>query len=329
MQRSILLFLCVIVIFIAQCAESTVEPTPVVTNIPTETPVIGVFLETVVPPTAVFVQTTTTPLPSPTITPTPTPIVHQVQEGETLLEIAWQNGTTIDAVVAVNPGMNPDFLTIGQTVVLPPPSAPVAQEVRGTAVPVQVAVTQVQTFQTSVGSLWVLGEVVNEGSLPVEQVQVAIDLKDDAGEAVGSFVMWTAVTLIQPGAKAPFGILIPEVTNNLSQPVVSIAGGNSVVDLGSRTIDVTVVEAALSRQSERVEFTGVIQNKGAQPVNQMLLTATFYNEQGDITGFQQQVLSQILQRGETAVFTLNAAPPGSDASSALITIEATLAEEIN
>lgn len=327
MQRSIVLFLCVIVVFTAQCAESTVEPTPVVTILPTETPVIGVSLETVVPPTAVFIQTTATPLPTPTITPSPTPIVYLVQEGETLLEIALLNGTTVEAITAVNPGMNPDFLSIGQAVVLPPPSVIVTQIERGTAVPVQVMVGQVQTYQTAVGSLWIMGEVINDGSLPVELVQVKIDLSDVDGELVRSFEVWTAVSLIQPGAKAPFGVLVPEVPANLNQPVVSIVSGNSVVDLGSRSMDVVVVETAVSTQSERVQLTGSMQNSGDQPVNQMILTTTFYNDQGNITGFQQQVLSQMLQMGETAVFTLNAAPPGNMTSHAVINVEAAVVVE--
>ncbi len=322
MQRLILFFIFVIVVFTAQCAESTVKPTPVVTNLPTETPVIGVSLETVVPPTAVFIQTTATPLPTPTATPPPTPIVHLVQEGETLLEIALLNDTTVEGITAVNPGMNPDFLQIGQAVVLPPPSTPLAQEVQGTAVPVQVTVSQVQTYQTSVGSLWVIGEVLNEGSLPVEQVQVNGSLLDDGGEVVASFAVWTAVSLIQPGSKAPFGVLMPEVPADVGRPVVSIAGGSTVVDLGSRSVDVVVLETAVSSQSERVELTGSIKNNGEQSANRLIITATFYNDRGDITGFQQQLLSQTLQAGETAVFTLNAAPPGNMTSHAAVSVEA-------
>ena len=328
MRRSSLLVSVLILFFNAQCAEAEVEPTPVVTNPPTETPVIEVSLETVVPPTAVFTQPTITPLPplpTLTVTPTPTPIVYLVQEGETLLEIAILNGTTVEEITAVNPGMNPDFLQIGQAVVLPPPATPVAQVVQGTAVPAHVTITQIQTYQTSVGSMWVLGEVSNDGTLPVELVQVAIELVNIEGEVVGSFVVWTAVSLIQPGTIVPFGGLVSEVPNNLQQPKVTITGGNSVVDLGSRSVDVNVVETAVTDQSERVELTGSVQNNGEQPVNQIRLTATFYNDQDQITGFQQQVLSQTLQPGEMAEFTLNAAPPGSRTSRAVINVEAAVA----
>jgi LysM repeat protein len=324
MQRSILLFSLLIVLSMTRCAESTVEPTSVVNSLPTETPEIGVILETVAAPTVVFVQTTATPLPSPTVTPTPTPIVYKVQEGETLLEIAWSNGTTIEEITAVNPGLNPDFLSIGQEVVLPPPATPAAQVVAGTAVPVQVTVSQVQTYQTSVGGLWILGEVVNEGVQPVDQVQVNVALLDDMGEVLGSYVVWTAVSLIQAGQTAPFGVLVPQVPNNYSQPSASIAGGNSVVDFGSRATAVAVVESSLTVQSDRVTLAGLIQNNGELPVNQILLTAAFFNDENEITGFQQLALTQTLRMGETAVFTLNAAPPGSRSNHAAISVEAAL-----
>lgn len=313
----------------AQCTQTSVEPTPEPTFTPTVTPVVGVDFVTVAPPTAVLVQTTPTQLPTPTVTPTPTSIVHLVQEGETLLGIAIENGTTVEEITAVNPGMNPDFLQIGQAVVLPPPSAPLAQTVRGTAVPIQVVIYQFAAYQTAVGSLWLLGEVVNEGSLPVEQVQVTIDLLDDANGVIDSVTAWTAVTLISPGEKAPFGVLITERPANFSRPAISIAGGHTLVDLGSRTIDVAVVETAVTIKSEHVQVTGAVENKGEQPVNQIILTATFYDDQGGITGFQQQTIPETLADGETAEFMLNATPPGSLTTQVSIHAEALVAVESN
>ena len=79
---------------------------------------------------------TVTPTPTPTQTPTPLPsptpippIVHQVQSGETLITIAEMHNTTIEDIVALNPGVDSELLQVGQVLLIPvgtPTPAPTA-----------------------------------------------------------------------------------------------------------------------------------------------------------------------------------------------------------
>jgi LysM repeat protein len=67
---------------------------------------------------------TLTPLPSatPTTSPTPTPIpplAHPVQYGETVSSIADAYETTVEAILAENPGLAPEFLQVGQVLLIP------------------------------------------------------------------------------------------------------------------------------------------------------------------------------------------------------------------
>lgn len=81
--------------------------TPTPTTTPTRTP-------TATPPL--------TPTQTPTITPTPTPIpplVHQVQEGDTLIAIAVTYDTTVEAILDLNPDVDPDLLQVGQLLLIP------------------------------------------------------------------------------------------------------------------------------------------------------------------------------------------------------------------
>lgn len=83
-------------------------PTPSPTPRPTATPTPAATL---------------TPTATPTETPTPTPLpprAHQVQFGETLSGIAVQYGTTVEEIIALNPGLNPDALQVGQVLLIPP-----------------------------------------------------------------------------------------------------------------------------------------------------------------------------------------------------------------
>ncbi len=84
-----------------------------VTIFPQPTPVLPA---TIAPPVADVAPTT------PPIEPTAAPRVSQyvVQQNDTLWDIAIRFGfTTLDPILAVNPGLNPDFLSLGQVIQIP------------------------------------------------------------------------------------------------------------------------------------------------------------------------------------------------------------------
>ena len=81
-------------------------------------------------PTAFPTRTpTTTPTATPTQTPMPTstptpipPLVHQVQDGETLLAIAVTYDTTVEEIQALNPDVDPELIQVGQLLLIPVPT---------------------------------------------------------------------------------------------------------------------------------------------------------------------------------------------------------------
>ncbi|MCA9899995.1 MAG: LysM peptidoglycan-binding domain-containing protein [Ardenticatenaceae bacterium] len=315
MRRLILIFTAVCLLLVACDSGSEELITPSATAVPTPTPQIGVSFATRAAPTVAVIQTTPTPLPTPTATPTPTPIVYQIVSGDTILGIAIQRGTTVEQILALNPGIVPENLQIGQGVILPPPPTVNPLLAPGTAVPIQVVVTKIHAYQTPVGSLWLLGEVTNEGETAVENIQVEIGLLAADGRLLGSVPAWVATAIIPPGARGPFGVLLNEpptefAEGNAAQPSVAIIGGQAVVELGTRTLDVTVAGDALTTDDDTVSVAGTIVNEGDTAVTQIQLTATFYDAQGNVTGFQQQVLAEVLGVGEERPFQLQSAPPG-------------------
>ena len=81
-------------------------------------------------PTASPTRTATaTPTATPTQTPMPTstptsipPLVHQVQEGETLLAIAVTYDTTVEEIQALNPDVDTELIQVGQLLLIPVPT---------------------------------------------------------------------------------------------------------------------------------------------------------------------------------------------------------------
>lgn len=293
---------------------------------PTPAP-IGIPFVTLPPATAVVIEMTPTPLPTPSSTPTPTPIVYVIDAGDTLLALAWQRGNTLEDILALNPGIRPELLQIGQQIVLPPPATPMAQAAASTPVPLQLAVVQLQTYRTPVNSLWLLGEVHNAGTVPVENVQMEIGLRDEMGNLVGTAVTWVAASVIPVEGRAPFGVLLPEIPAGFSYPTVAIVGGQSVQDMGTRYLGIVGQEIAVSHDGELAQATGKVINAGDATATTVRLILTLYDSQGFISGFAQQLLDGPLLPGENTPFAFRLALPGGEPVSAHLLVNALRQED--
>lgn len=52
-------------------------------------------------------------------------VVHEIKAGDTFLHLSFFYGSTIEDILAANPGLDPDLLQIGQQVIIPVTSSPV------------------------------------------------------------------------------------------------------------------------------------------------------------------------------------------------------------
>lgn len=302
--RLLLLF----ALLLASCSAPPAGP-PTATPTRTATPEIGISLVTRAPPTVAVVRTTPTPLPTATATPTATPIVYTIAEGDTLLGIAIDNLTTVDEIKALNPGVVPELLQIGAQLQLPPPATAIFQGTPSTPIPFQVVVEQVNFYRTPVGSLWVLGEVANEGEFAAADVLVQIDLP--TGEQSLAVPAWVQPPLLPPGARAPFAALVREAPQSEVMPAVSVVGGAPLRDAGSHYLDLAAEVTEATIEDDLVALTGIITNTGALTATTISVVATFYDTQERVSGYSQQLLPGPLAPGETAPFALEGTPPGA------------------
>lgn len=310
------LVVVVVVVFLVGCGQDTPAVTPPAAQPPptvTLTPEVGVAFVTIAPPTVAVIQTTPTPLPTPTETPTPTPIAYQVVEGDTIWVIAAKSYRTVDEILALNPGVRPNLLQIGQTLLLPPPATPVFQNTGSTPVPIRVTVVSVTPYQTPLGGLWLLGEVVNEAEMPAQNLQLTLDLLDSAGQIIHTTTVWVAASLLMPQQRAPFGVLLPQRPADFASTRVSVTGGDTVIDRGTRYLDLTVTVNAADLDETQANLEGQIENAGEAAAAQILLVASLYDAQGRVTGYYQAVYDQVLPAGSRLPFAFSAAPPGGRA----------------
>jgi len=323
-------------------ACATAEPLPVIEQLPTFTPrprdtasaqlgaddapLLDLAFATRVPPTAVVIQTTPSPLPPPTETPTPTPIIYTITEGDTILGIAIDKYTTTEDILTRNPGVQPNLLSIGQEIILPPPATAVFSGEPTTPVPLNVIVRSIEQYTTPVGSVWLVGEVHNDSSFFVEDIQLELTLIGQNGIDLGKTAVWTPFSLLAPQEQAPFAILIADPPAQIEQTQAAVIDGRAFAQLDpvtdSRTLSLSVSESDFNSTENKVTVTGIIENNGAETAVQPQLTATLYDQAGHISGYGQLTVSDPIPANGRVPFTLRLAPPGAPPTAVTFHIQA-------
>jgi LysM repeat protein len=291
------------------------------------------------PPTAAAAQSTTlTPVLtattslSPTLIvqtataePSPTPIIYIVEEGDTLLAIAIDRGTTVEEILSLNPGLQPALLQIGQQLILPAAAAP-AGTTSGAAgsLPGGVEVTGVGSYVNPAGGRWILGEVANGGEEALENVQVTVDLLDASGSVLHSEVVWTANSIIRPGGRSPFGLLLVDVPQNFDHPLVTVMAANQVNELGTRYLDLSVTASESAAEDGFVRLSGEVLNEGESIAAKIVVVITLYDATGNVTGYVLREIEGDLAPGASSQFVVDIVPPGGTVEDFELTAEATV-----
>jgi LysM repeat protein len=282
----------------------TVEPTTEIQ--PTRTP--STALEPAPGPTS----TATFAPPASTATPTvtPTPIVHVVQEGDTLGAIAFQYGVSVEAIQAANGIENPQFLRISQELIIPTggdADNAAASLLLPTPTPLPLVAQGVTFYETPVGSLWCLGEVVNTTDSTLMNVQVYLALFDAAGERLIEASAFTAADVIPPGERSPFGILFTSPPLGWVNFQIAVTRGEAAGVLAASYVPMTATEIVGQASDPYFQVSGVVQNTSPdQAADNILVTVTTYDAAGLVTGFRQGKveLASPLAPGATAPFSV-------------------------
>jgi LysM repeat protein len=178
---------------------------------PTETPTPTETATATFTATASNTPTITpTPLPTdtpePSATPTPSgPFEYTVQEGDTLSTIADQYETDIDTLLALNPWIDPQTLTIfvGDKILIPAPDTILPSP---TAVPSDLPSGTIIEYRVLVGdNLWVIASKFNS---TVESIVEENEL-ENANDISAGQILKIPVNLVTPVPTATVGTVFP------------------------------------------------------------------------------------------------------------------------
>lgn len=267
MRKNLLLF----AMLVSACATPTTTPTDVslqpyltVTSAPTSTPDVLVIIETPIP--------------------TSTPQTYTIQQGDTISQIAEKFNISQDALRAANPDMNPNILSIGDTILIPDPAAPLAAA--STPTPVPAPVTQTICHPTADTGLWCFALIQNTADTPLENVSAQITLFDENRNIIASDTAFTPLDIIAPNSSLPVVVFFPNISENANprvQVLSAMQGGGAYLP------------AALNNTIAQIKWDG----KSAQVSGQIYLpsesnaatlvwvAAVAYDKNGRVVGVKR------------------------------------------
>jgi len=250
-----------------------------------------------------------TPSPSPTLSstpprlptaamPSPTPWTYQVQKGDTMLGIALRFGVPLEELKQANPGVDPQFLSVGARLIIPVN----ADNPAGLPTPTPVPLTVGTPFCAPAvdGSAVCLVTVTNPGPQAVEAVSVWVALENGEArnvEALNDLLPAGSTTVAvarfappappRPRAAARLLRALPVDEERQQQRYLSVA------------LDETKTTIAVDGRSARVVGEATV---NAEQTGQIWVVAVAYDDRGRPVGARRWEAGAPTAGGQTVSF---------------------------
>jgi murein DD-endopeptidase MepM/ murein hydrolase activator NlpD len=236
-------------------------------------------------------------------------VIHVVVRGDNLLALSYQYGVSLEALIEANGIENPRYLQIGQRLVIPRQGdGPAAGQVTPTPTPMPLQIVGLAFYRTPVGSLWCMGEVLNERDEFLELVQLRIILYNVDGEPVDEAEGFTATDVVPGLGRAPFALLFPNPpADGFASHEVVVVGAEPLLYWGGRHRDLVVEELEAGMEGASFSVRGELANAGEENATDVELTVTAYDAEGQVVGVRQAMLDP-LPAGERRAFALDLVP---------------------
>jgi LysM repeat protein len=231
-----------------------------------------------------------TPASTPTATslPTPTPFTHTIVEGDMLGGIALQYGLTVEDLLAANPDVDPGFLRVGSTVVVPLDQDELLVSATPVAMPIQIETPNCYPIKDGGGFCLMLA--TNEGETGVENLSAKIGLISKAGESVAEEIALPPLNVLPAGESLPVLAYFP----NSIQPDLEVRG-EVVSALPILEEDTRYLMAGVELEEVIVEPDGkqaavlgqVVVLSGSEPPDYLWVAAVAYGKDGEVIGLRK------------------------------------------
>ncbi len=165
----------------------------------------------------------------------------------------------------------------------------------------EVSIQNDQHYIGSDGSLHIVGEILNQFDMPLNQIDVHVTLYSE-NEIVDTVRTSSLVNTIMPGMKGPFDLVI---TGQKAQIIddYTMEVSYKVSSPKNQVIDVT--SSDISRDKfDNLIITGTVVNNGESTANAISIVATLYDKEGNVAAVSKSLARPDYLRSNDEVFFL-------------------------
>jgi LysM repeat protein len=253
--------------------------------------------------TAVILPSATS---EPTQAPIPssTPVIYTIVRNDTLSSIARHFKITVDALLAANPGTSPQALSVGQTLVIPPASAPASgQAFQVTPVPLMPGAG---TCRPSGTGTTCLIPVHNPYPVALENIKLKVTLLDQNEQELLSQETVLPLNLLPADQVLPAVVHFDGVTSQLP-PRVELLTAMQLAPADKRYLKTEIQNLLVSVDWNGLSANvqgGILLPATEKPARLLWLAAVAYGKNDQIIGVRRWEWSGTLQPGSVQPFSL-------------------------
>ena len=227
-------------------------------------------------------------VPLKTPLPTSTPFTYSVQQGETISGIALKFGVSIDELIAINPEVSPNAMSIGTTLKIPSiPNNPTAES---TPTPAPFTVEQIECYPTTNKGMWCFMLAHNDFPDFMENVTAQVTLVDSNETFIATQTALLPVNILPPNTSLPLSIYFPPDIPIDAKPQVQILTAIRLSPNDSRYLPATVNNTLIqiNANGHFANITGEVRLPAeSKAATQTWVAAVAYDESGRVVGVKR------------------------------------------
>jgi hypothetical protein len=215
--------------------------------------------------------------------------------------IAEQFGISLDDLLAANPEISSNAMSVGTTLKIP--SDPANPSGEPTPTPAPFTVEQIECYPTADGGMWCFVLAHNDFPDFVENVSAQISLVDSNGTTLGSQTALLALNILPPNTSLPLAAYFPDVPAD-ANPQVQILTAIRLLPNDGRYLPAVVNNTLVQVNAEghSAQVSGRVLLNGDRDASQVWVTGTAYDESGGVVGFRRWESDAGMSAGDSLSF---------------------------
>lgn len=227
-------------------------------------------------------------VPLETSLPTPTPFTYTVQQGETISSVALKFGVSIDELLAANPDVNPNTMSIGT--VLQVPSKPENPTGEATPTPAPFTVEQIECYATANQGMWCFVLARNDSPSFMENLSAQVTLVDSNESFLATQTALLPLNIFPPNASLPLTVYFPPGIPRDAKPQVQVLTAIRLSASDSRYLPATVNDTLVQVNADGrfAQVSGEVRLPAeSTAATQVWVAAVAYDESGRVVGVRR------------------------------------------